>query len=362
MGKFNLVTTEYIRRYIILILIALFAWMFFYIPSDIYNIQYQNYKNSYNTQKELGILNSNTSLQEYIERKMQGPYWHSSPKKIKLFKAKGDAEALLNKIISESGSKRKDYFVRKSELPDAFKFNTALKEADYIVIDRDGEKKYFTFYHANRDSMLSRAPLSIRYPLRGYSYLLIILAILIYVYLPREQIPKGAAYYTKFNAVYLADILGFSLWSAAWMLFFLPDDSAPLLVRYFLLLFFGIFALVVIVSTVKYASSWYLFSENSFLWSDKNGLGKVSLDDIVSIKPYKRQLPKWVAPLLILFGKGEPIATGAGLISMSSAPEIGVEILTKSGKKIKVMQNYLEADKMFIKRFKELENRTKEQK
>ena len=140
----------------------------------------------------------------------------------------------------------------------------------------------------------------------------------------------------------------------AWMLFFLPDDFAPMVVRYIFLLFFAVFALAIVLPTVKYASNWYLFTEDSFQWSDEDGIGNVPLKDIVSIKPYKKQLPKWVAPLIILFGRGQPVATGAGMISMSSSPEIGMEITTKSGKKIKVMANYLEADEVFTEHFQEL--------
>lgn len=48
---------------------------------------------------------------------------------------------------------------------------------------------------------------------------------------------------------------------------------------------------------------------------------------------------------------------GAGMISMSASPEIGMEITLKSGKKVKVMANYLEADEVFTQRFQALEER-----
>ena len=205
--------------------------------------------------------------------------------------------------------------------------------------------------------MVSRAPTAIRYPMEYYSYLLIILSILLYIYIPKSEVPKGAAYYTRFNAVYLPDILGFFLWTGAWMFFVLPDDSMPVVIRYFLLLFFGIFALAIVLPTIKYASNWYLFIEKTFRWSDEDGIGSISTNDIVSIKPYKRQLPKWVAVLIVLFGRGNVGATGMGSHAASSTPEIGMEITTKTGKKIKVMANYLEADDVFTGRFQELEEK-----
>jgi len=340
MKRLNPITTEYIRRISILILLALFAWMFFYSPSDIYEIQVMNYAATYQDKVTSGLLDpSKTSLDEYIVYKMKGPYpW--SKRKQKIVEVKGKSGEFLNHIVNVNRGDSSDdiisehrspdtfwsgnsYFFRSSELPENFLSQTFLKHPNYLMIkDEDGN-------------------------------------ILIYIYLPRPNIPNGAAYYTRFNAVYLADILGVFLWTGAWMFFFLPDDSAPMVVRYIFLLFFAVFALAIVLPTVKYASNWYLFTEDSFQWSDTDGIGKVSLKDIVSIKPYKKQLPKWVAPLIILFGRGQPVATGAGMISMSSSPEIGMEITTRSGKKIKVMANYLEADKVFTERFQELEKKIK---
>ncbi|WP_296824780.1 hypothetical protein [Sulfurovum sp.] len=362
MKRLKPITTEYIRRFSILTLLALFSWMFFYSPSDIYNVQFQNYKEMYEIKIKRDMIDLDTSLEEYIERKMQGPYWHSSPKKINIVEVEGKAGEFLKSIISGNREdfKSNDHFFRENELPETFKSDLSLRDADYLSVnDEAGEKHYFEFYRLESNFMRREVPDAIRYPLENYAYLLILLSVFIYIFIPKPIVPKGAAYYTRVNAVYLPDVLGVFLWTGAWMFFFLPDDSAPMAVRYFLLLFFGIFALAIVLPTVKYASNWYLFTEDSFQWSDENGIRKVSLDDIVSVKPYKRQLPKWVAPLIILFGRGQPVATGAGMISMSSSPEVGMEITIKSGKRIRVMANYLEADKVFTKRFQELEHKMK---
>lgn len=199
---------------------------------------------------------------------------------------------------------------------------------------------------------------AIKYPLQKYSYILPLFSILIYIYFPKIKVPNGSAFYVQFNTVYLPDILGMFFWIVAWFLFFLPDNSAPTFVRYFILLFFGSFALIYVMSAVKYAVSWYLFDKDTFIWSDKNGIDKVSLHDVISIVPYKKELPQWIAPLIILLGRGKPVATGAGLISMSSSPELGMEITTKSGKKIRIMENFLKKNKEFIKSFQELIKRS----
>jgi len=47
MKRLKPITTEYIRRVSILILLALFAWIYFYSPSDIYEIQVKDYVTNY---------------------------------------------------------------------------------------------------------------------------------------------------------------------------------------------------------------------------------------------------------------------------------------------------------------------------
>ncbi len=374
MNALKPITTEYIRRFSILMLLTLFTWMFFYTPSDIYEIKLNKYAESYKDKVRWGWVDSTTSLEQYIEKELRRPSWSKSPKKANILEVQGETADFLKRIAAENRGKLRDdfirkhhtdgfiarnnYFFRENEIPKDLTSKLFLKGVDALsIVDESGRKHYFTLYQAQRNFSLSYAPVSIKYPLEYYSYLLILLSILIYVYLPKPKVPVGAAYYTRFNAVYLADILGFFLWTAAWMFFFLPDDSAPMFVRYFMLFFFAIFALAIVLPTIKYASNWYLFTEKSFRWSGSGGVQRVALSEIVSVKPYKRQLPKWVAVLIVLFGRGNVGATGMGSLAASSAPEIGMEITTKSGKKIKVMANYLESDEVFTERFQELEEK-----
>ena len=373
MNGYKPITMEYIRRLSILILLALFAWMFFYSPSDIYEIQVKNYTVKYQDKVKDGSIDvSETSLDDYIAYKMKGPYTWSTRER-KIVEVKGKSSKFLNHILNVNRGESlddfinehrspdtfwsgKSYFFRTSELPEGFLSETFLKKPDYLMSkNSDGQKGYFQIYEVKSSSMLDDAPIGIGHPLRMYSYLLLILSLIVYLMLPKPKVPEGAAYYTRFNAVYLADALGVFLWTGAWMFFFLPDDSAPAFVRYFLLSFFGIFALAIVLPTVKYASNWYLFTEDTFQWSDTDGIGSISTSDIVSIKPYKKQISKWVAVLIVLFGRGKVGATGMGSLAASSTPEIGMEITTKSGKKIKVMANYLEADEVFTERFNEIE-------
>lgn len=373
MNRLKPVTVEYIRRISILILLSLFAWMFFYIPSDIYEIGIKNYKELYEIKLRRGIIDPQTSLQQYIGKQMQGPYWRSSPITPKVLELEeGESAEFLKRIAADnhgestdsfiqahhnnSFTTRDSYFFRSYELPPGFESAIISNKADFLSVrDNTGEKQYFKFYPVKENSSLQNAPNSIKYPIRNYAYLLIILALIIYLLIPRPKVPQGAAYYTKLNAVYLPDALGVFLWTGAWMFFFLPDDSAPIAVKYFLLLFLGLFAVAILIPTMKYASNWYLFKDDFFQWSGVGGIQSISLDDVVSVKPYKRQLPKWVAPLIILFGRGQPGATGIGLLTGTAAPEIGMEITSQSGKKVRVMANYLKGDELFTKKFQQLE-------
>ena len=85
------------------------------------------------------------------------------------------------------------------------------------------------------------------------------------------------------------------------------------------------------------------------------GTQSIALADIVSVRPYKKQLPRWIAPLIVLFGRGQSSATGVGILSGTSTAEIGMEITTNSGEEIKVMANYLETDEEFTEKFQQLE-------
>lgn len=188
---------------------------------------------------------------------------------------------------------------------------------------------------------------------------MILLSLIIYISLPKVKLPKDSAYFARLNSIYLVDGLSVFLWLFAWVLFFFSksDDSAPIFVSYFLLAFFGIFALIISFNATKYASNWFLFTNNTFEWSGLKGIQKVSLNEIVSVKPYTKQLPKWVAPLIILFGRGDVGPTGWGLIAGSSTPEIGMEMKTRNGNKIRIMANYLITNALFTKRFQALEKK-----
>ncbi|MDD2450851.1 hypothetical protein [Sulfurovum sp.] len=372
MKTFAPITIEYIRRFSILILLALFGWVYFYSPPDIYEIQVKNYAQNYQKKVENGSIHSaETSLTDYITKEMEGVYSWSDRKK-NIVEVEGEYRKFLNHLSSvyQGDSTDSDinqhrspnafwsgnsYFFRSGELPKNFLSETYLKHPDYLVSkSNDGEKNYFRLYKVEGGATLNKVPVSVGYPLRHYSYVLIFISLLIYLLIPKTKVPEGAAHYKRLNAVYLVDALSLLLWMAAWMLFFLPDDSIPLFVRYFFLLFFGIFALAIILPTNKYASNWYRFTEDAFEWSGTEGIERVLLDDIIAVEPYKRQLPRWIAPLIILFGRGQAGPTGLGMITATATPEIGMKIMTKSGTCIEVMANYLDSDTLFTKRFQVL--------
>jgi len=167
------------------------------------------------------------------------------------------------------------------------------------------------------------------YPLENYFYLLIFLAVLAYMFGPKAKIPDGAAYYSK---ILLLDIMGFAFW-AGMVMFVLSMTAAShisLVGAVVVLMFFGIYPLYILWLSVKFSSRWYLFDDDVFRWSDADGVQSIALSDMVSAEPYV--MKKYVA----------------------SVAEMGIQIKTKLGKKIKIISNNLEADEKFMKRLREL--------
>lgn len=380
MNTLDPITNEVLRRFSILILLALFALFFFFTPSDLYSIKLKHYDQSYKDKIRWGWIDADTtSLEAYIQKELQGSSWRSNPKKAKVFEPEGESALFLEGIVAQNSEKKIDpsiskhhdnsfisrdtYYFTARELPADLLDEMKDSGTSHILIkDNLGAEHYMDLYNAKRSSTLFNAPTDIRYPYRSYSYLLIMLGLFIYTVLPKPVVPEGAAYFARLNAVYMPDILSFILWTAGWFLFFLPDDSAPVAVRYLMLVFFGLFSLAIVIPITKYASNWYLFKEESFHWSDWSGVHSVTFDDIVSIEPYTRKLPKWLGPLIILLGRGAPGPTGQGLIASSAIPEIGMEIRTKDGRSVRVMANYLQGDDAFTESFQALETRVKKRK
>lgn len=372
MRTFEPITLERVRRFGILILLVAFIWVFLYRPSDIYEIRVNDYVTDYRDRVADNHIDPLvTSLNDYISYKMKGAFtW--SKREPKTIEMSGESSKFLQHILStyrgnsmdsniekhrslDSFWSNNSYYFRDSDLPQGFLDRLRDRDTNNLTTtDSSGEKSYFKLYDAKNPSSLRDIPVAIEHPLRIYSYMLLILSLLFYFMLPKPRIPEGAAYYTRFNAVYLPDLLGFSLWVGAWIPFFASDDSMPMAIRSFLLLFFAIFALAILLPTIKYASSWYLLDEDLLRWSDESGINTISTDDIVSIKPYKKVISKWVALLIVAFGRGKVGATGIGSLAASSTPEVGVQITTSKDKSIKIMANYLEADDNFTKMLEEL--------
>jgi len=344
---------EYLRRLTVLILLTIGIWFYCYTPSDIYRIERQNFKELYEVKRRLGIIDTNLSLEQYISNEMRGPFpWnlHSQEKKIILLQGKS-AEFFAN--ISANCEKREnDYFFRAQALPSNLISRIIPQKADYFMIENPaGHLCYFTLSHAH--TFLDNIPHSLRHPLQKYAYISFMIALLIYILLPLPSLPKNAAYYIRFNAVYLPDFLAFSLWSVG-LFFFLLDIDMPTFIRYFFLLFFGIYALTIIYHVTGYTYRWYRFKSDIFEYSDRYGIKRIKLNDIITVTPYKKRIPKWIGIIITILGRGDPGTTGIGIFSLFSTPETGIEITTVSGEKIRIMTNFLHADKEFTKRLQEL--------
>ena len=165
-------------------------------------------------------------------------------------------------------------------------------------------------------------------PLKNYSYIMLILALLAYLFGPKTKIPEGAAYYSK---ILVMDIFSYLYWLVGMMILFFDLDVDDNLIGQvvFIFLVFGTLPLYLMWYSVKLSSRWYRFTKDTFQLSDAEGVQSVALNDIESAEPYaKRKYP-------------------------FSPSEMGMQIITKSGKKIRMMSNNLETDEIFMKHLQE---------
>ena len=162
-----------------------------------------------------------------------------------------------------------------------------------------------------------------------YAYILMILALLVYIFGSKTKIPEGAAYYSK---ILVLDIIVFISWTGAMLLVFFVlmngRDSISGAIVFFLL--FPLLPLFVAWHSVQLSSKWYYFTGDEFQWSDAKGLQSVALNDIVSATPYVKRK------------------------SLFAPAEMGIVITTKSGNEIKIMSNNLEADTLFMRNLEDL--------
>jgi len=162
-----------------------------------------------------------------------------------------------------------------------------------------------------------------------YAYVLMILALVVYIFGSKREIPEGAAYYSK---IFVLDIIVFISWTGAMMLVFfvLRNGRDSIFGAMVFFLIFAILPLFLAWYSVQLSSKWYYFTESDFHWLDKNGVQSVSLDDIDFADAYVKRN-----------------------YSLSPA-EMGVVITTKWGKEVKIMSNHLEADTMFLRNLQDL--------
>jgi hypothetical protein len=64
--------------------------------------------------------------------------------------------------------------------------------------------------------------------------------------------------------------------------------------------------------------------------------------------------------MMILLGRGEVGPTGWGLLASHATPEVGMELITRDQKTIRVMANYLHANRDFTAQFQRLEQRAQQ--
>jgi hypothetical protein len=278
------------RRVVVLGLLAFGMVLFAFSAKDLWQVQLKDYTQSYQNKVRWGWINpQTTSLQNYIERELKGR---------EVITVADDAQSFFSAIVQQDARIREhrsryvlshDYYFSGEDLP-----ASVLSKGQSALLWQDtaGTSYYFRLYQANSSHLLRDAPYGLHYPWRNYAYLIVLLAILAYWLLPKSKIPEGAATYARLNAVYLPDLLAFGWWLLGWGLFCFMGDDVPAGVRYVILVFFGVFSLVMLGFISQYAARWYRFSDGALHYADLRGDHAIALDEIIAVKPYERRLPR----------------------------------------------------------------------
>jgi len=355
-------TRELIRRGGVLLLLACAAWFFFYRGSILYLIQLQDYEQSYEVKLRRGVIASNTTFEEYIDKQIQTSSFAKREHRIHLVNVTGEEATFLTVAAARAqASSSQQVFFPITAMPVKLLEITLSQGLHHIAVNTPSRKAlYFTIYEADTNFLLRNAPVSLRHPLRTYAYAMGVLSFLLYLVIPKIKVPAGAASYARLNSVYLPDMLSFAMWTAGWIFFFAGTASMPQAARLSLVFFFSAFAVLLFVPVSRIAVTWYQFTQHSFAWSGADGIQSIRLEDIISVNPYVKKLPKWIVPLIVLLGRGAPTFTGIGMLTATSSTEIGMDIVTKEGKTIRVMANYLQSSRAFTEQFQALERRIEE--
>lgn len=145
----------------------------------------------------------------------------------------------------------------------------------------------------------------------GYSAWLVaaialVIALLIYILLPRPAPPEGAYFVERLPSVYMPDLLGALLATTFFALPFIVaawDSSlggpwGPMLLTGLP----GAISLLIFWIAARYQCYWVLLEADRLLVATIRHRVALPLGEIANVRGEVRRPPRWLAPLLVLFG------------------------------------------------------------
>ncbi|HEY9187722.1 MAG TPA: hypothetical protein VIR55_07435 [Ignavibacteria bacterium] len=298
---------EYYRRWILLFCIITGVWFFFftYITSY-YQVSLFNAENEQKKSKEKLFFKTESSyiydlpINDYIKEITRNKiYKKDSPEWINFF-----GELKDDKFKENRGEFGNSYYFSDSDpllnqIKD--KFNTNTKEI-YIQIPKDTTlliKVKYEIASYNDFQFYTFPKIKIFYPLRKYSYFVLLLGLLLFIFLPYKKHGQNEFYYDRWR-ILLGDFIAYLLFFMFFVIPFIVLNSSqliflnPLSYLFFLPL---IPAIYLIFMQMKMASFSIYILDDKFVVSTYKGDLSYDYSDIESYNELEINPPKWLKTL-----------------------------------------------------------------
>lgn len=169
---------------------------------------------------------------------------------------------------------------------------------------------------------------------------LLVIALMAYVLIPREAPPAGALLPDRMAAIIGPDLLGVLLGSVFLGMPFAAAvfEGEPLATIHpsaVLAWPMAVFAIVILAVATRYAVWWVVIEPDGLRIADIRDERHIRYEAIARVEPYRRGLPKavrWLTPLLILTGR----YTEAGAVVLAR-DTTGIRLVGKDGARLAIL-------------------------
>jgi hypothetical protein len=232
----------------------------------------------------------------------------------------------------------------------------------YLALADSTPTRYLGVTYLRPFEMLDSAPPSLAYPWRPFTLWLALLALAIYVLLPRAKHPPEALTYSRLRAVLLPDLLGFFLFGVffALPLLVIPHASSDANLFdveggwIFLTLcgwLFALFGIVLLAIATWYAAYEILVLADRLRVTDLFSQRECLYRDMARVSIYTLNPPRWlmVGGLIVSFFNWRALAPT--LIASRAAH--GIEIARKEGRPLRILVNALPGTERLLQAFRQ---------